>query len=351
MNHLSTLRAPRPPVLLVLLLVALAAAAPLAAAPQEGGGDEAALGGLDPVALVAGHQVPGDPALAVEHAGLRYLFADAASRERFAADPGRFAVQGDGTCPVVSSATARPSIFTVYDGHIYTFATEACIEKFRLDPEYYAAKVADPDSVPASAPIARKVAILIYDGVELLDFAGPGEVFAATGEPAFEVFTVAPTAGPVTSQGFLTLTPEHTFADSPWPEVLVVPGGNTRNLMNDEATLAWVAKVAEKADLVLSVCTGAMVLARAGVLDGLEATTHSRAVDYLAEIAPQTTVVRDRRFVDNGRVITAAGVSAGIDAALYAVEKLVGPKTAGGTARYMEYAWQPAAESDTGAAR
>lgn len=322
-------------------LIALAALlwCPAARAADEAG--EAVLRGLDPVLLVAGEEKPGDPRFTIERDGWRYLFAGAETRDRFAADPERYAIQGDGQCPVVPSAEANPAIFAVHEGRIYTFASEACIEHFRQDPAYYVAANVDSEpgaAVPERKP-ARNVAILLYDGVELLDFAGPGEVFAAGGG-AFEVYTVAARAEPVVSQGFVRVTPEHSFATAPRPDVLVVPGGDAGAVLNDEASMAWIAAAAKDAELVLSVCNGALVLARAGLLDGGSATTHHGSLEALERMAPRTTVLHDRRWVDNGKVVTAAGVSAGIDAALHVVAKLIGPRTAEGIARYMEYRWQ-----------
>jgi len=322
-------------------LIALAAIGWCPAAwGSSGGGGEPALRGLDPVLLIAGDETPGDPRFAAEHDGWRYLFASAETRDRFTAEPERYAIQGDGQCPVIPSATADPAIFTVLDGRIYIFASESCIEKFRQDSAYFIAANVEgrPEAeVPEPKPAIR-VAILLYDGVELLDFAGPGEVFAAGGR--FEVYTVAARAEPITSQGFVHVTPEYTFANAPAPDVLVVPGGHASAVLNDEASMAWVKSAAEDAELVLSVCNGAFVLAHAGLLDGGAATTHHGSLDALERSAPRTTVLRDRRWVDNGKVITAAGVSAGIDASLHAVEKLVGPATADNVARYLEYRWQ-----------
>lgn len=329
-------------------LAALIALAGLGWCPAAGAGESAAapaaepvLRGLDPVLLTAGEEVEGDPRFEAEHDGWRYLFASAENRDRFQADPARYGIQGDGQCPVYPSAEADPSIYAVHDGRIHIFATESCIEKFVQDPEYYIATNVAPDSERMTSldKPTRKVAILIFDGVELLDFAGPGEVFSAGGG-TFEVYTVAATAGSITSQGFVEVTPEHTFASAPRPDVLVVPGGHVTPLLNDETALAWIAGVAKEAEVVLSVCNGAFVLARAGLLDGLEATTHHGSLDALEKMAPETTVRRDLRWVDNGKVITAAGVSSGIDAALHAVHKLIGPNTADGVARYMEYRWQ-----------
>jgi putative intracellular protease/amidase/YHS domain-containing protein len=310
---------------------------------EPASGPEPALRGLDPVHLTSGEEKPGDPRFSLDHDGWRYHFAGAESRARFESDPERYGIQGDGQCPVVPSATADPAVFAVHAGRIYIFAGQGCIEHFRQDPAYYIAAAVEPKpGTAADMPVrrpARKVAILLYEGVELLDFAGPGEVFAAGGGE-FEVYTVAASVEPVTSQGFVRVTPEHGFASAPPPDVLVVPGGNARAVLDDEASMAWIRAAAADAELVLSVCNGALILARAGLLDGGRATTHHGSLDALASMAPETEVLRDRRWVDNGKVITSAGVSAGIDAALHAVARLIGPATATGIARYMEYAWQ-----------
>lgn len=202
------------------------------------------------------------------------------------------------------------------------------------------AAAATPSGAPAPA---RRVAILVFDGVELLDFAGPGEVFAAAGHGAFEVFTVGETRAPVVSQGFVQVTPEHGIADSPVPDVLVIPGGGVGAVLGRPALMSWIKTTAGKATLVLSVCNGALVLAEAGLLDGLEATTHHGSIEALRRAAPRTVVHADRRFVDNGKVVTAAGVSAGIDAALHVVGRLLSPAEAERIAGYMEYTWSGAA--------
>jgi transcriptional regulator GlxA family with amidase domain len=197
----------------------------------------------------------------------------------------------------------------------------------------------------AASQTARKVAIFIFDEVEVLDFCSPFEVFSVTGrrdglEP-FQVQLIAEEMRPVIARNNFSVNPHLTFADSPPPDVLLVPGGfGTRREMHNRAAIEWIKSVAPRAELVLSVCTGALVLAKAGLLDGLTATTHFAALDLLAEVAPTTTVDRARRFVDNGRVITSAGISAGIDMSLHAVARLLGEKQAEETARYMEYDWR-----------
>lgn len=190
-----------------------------------------------------------------------------------------------------------------------------------------------------------KVAIVIYDGVELLDFAGPGEVFAATrvdGDAPFEVYTVGKTGEPIISQGFLKCTPEFSIENSPKPDILVIPGGNSSKVTRDPEMMAWIEKTAKSSDHVLTVCTGAFALAKTGLLDGMEATTWHGAIENFRKKAPQIKVHDNTRWVDNGPYITTAGVSAGIDGSLHMVSRLCGLEVAKKTARYMEYdKWTP----------
>jgi transcriptional regulator GlxA family with amidase domain len=187
------------------------------------------------------------------------------------------------------------------------------------------------------------VAIVVHEGVELLDFAGPGETFAAAagGGGAFNVYTVAPNSKPLTSQRFLSITPKYSIQDCPKPDILVIPGGNTYVLLSDQAFMAWVKKTVPETQITLSVCTGAMVLAECGLLDGLEATTHWSAIPGLKRKYDKVKVKENCRFVDNGKIVTAAGVSAGIDGALHVVARIRGFEAAKKTARYMEYKWEP----------
>ncbi|MGD9720822.1 MAG: DJ-1/PfpI family protein [Pirellulales bacterium] len=191
---------------------------------------------------------------------------------------------------------------------------------------------------------SRSVGILVFDDVEVLDFCGPFEVFAVTGRQvvpgAFNVLTVARSHDPITARNGLSVNPSSSLADAPPIDLLLIPGGyGTRPLMNDASLLAWIQERAAQAELVLSVCTGALLLAKAGLLDGLSATTHHGALDLLREVAPQTTVRDDLRVVDNGRIITSAGVAAGIDMSFHVVAKLLGRETAEAAARYIEYPW------------
>lgn len=192
----------------------------------------------------------------------------------------------------------------------------------------------------------RTLAILIFDEVEVLDFCGPFEVFSVanrfTEPPAFTVLTMAETAKPVLTRGGLSVNPHHTIADCPPPDILIVPGGyGTRKEMHNATLIDWIRQAAPRAELILSVCTGALLLAKAGLLDGLEATTHHSAIELLRETAPKTTVHADRRFVDNGRVVCSAGIAAGVDMSLHVVARLLGNEIAEKTAKHMEYPWEP----------
>jgi transcriptional regulator GlxA family with amidase domain len=204
------------------------------------------------------------------------------------------------------------------------------------------------DSEPSRKGYTRRVAIVLYDGAELLDFAGPTEVFEAAsnfgsfrGQGAFAPYTVAASTTPITSQRVVKIVPEHTFADAPLPDILVIPGGDTSSLERDPAFGTWFPLAAKNAQVTLTVCTGAFVPGRLGLLDGLEVTTWYGAIPALRATAPKAVVQDGRRFVDNGSIVTTAGVSAGIDGALHTVARLLGRGVADRTARYMEYHWTP----------
>jgi transcriptional regulator GlxA family with amidase domain len=193
-------------------------------------------------------------------------------------------------------------------------------------------------------PSTRQVSVLVFDDADVLDIAGPYEVLSVAGrrdglEP-FRVVLVGVTPGTVALRGGFRVEPAFSIADAPAADVLIVPGGpGTRRLMDDPALQAWLRKAAAGAELVLSVCTGALLLGKAGLLDGLEVTTHQGAIGLLRQAAPTARVCPGERFLDNGKVIVAAGISAGIDMALHVVERLLGEGLAVEAASYMEYRW------------
>jgi transcriptional regulator GlxA family with amidase domain len=201
----------------------------------------------------------------------------------------------------------------------------------------------------------RNAGIVIFDGVEVLDFAGPYEVLSRTrlvpgaesrrsdDSAPFRVFTVAKSREVVKATGGLGVLPDHDFAGAPPIDLLVVPGGfGTRPLLDDRETLDWIRRRAAEARQVASVCTGALLLAKAGLLARRHATTHWNALDLLASLDPTVTVERGVRFVEDG-IVSSAGVAAGIDMTFHLVATLCGQVVAEETARYIEYPWPRAA--------
>src|SRR5688572_48437 len=198
-------------------------------------------------------------------------------------------------------------------------------------------------------PYTRNVAIVVYENAEPLDWAGPYEVYndaasfgSAHGEPAFNVYIVSKTKDPVNAQG-LVVVPQHSIADAPRPDIVLFPGGPSSEITEDAEFFAWAKKASEEAEIAQSVCTGAAVLGKAGLLDGLEVTTFHGAIDGLQKRYPKAMAKRGMRYVDNGHVVTTAGISAGIDGSLHIVARLLGRRTADAVANYMEYAWVPEA--------
>lgn len=188
----------------------------------------------------------------------------------------------------------------------------------------------------------RSVGILLFEDVEVLDFAGPYEVLTVANQLAtdhpwqVEILGFGP--GEVRCRHGLRVSPDRVTTADDAVDLLVLPGGRgTRRLIEDEAAIAWTRAVAPRASLVLSVCTGSLLLARAGLLGGLTVTTHAEVLDSLKRLASNAIIDPSRRYHDNGQIITAAGISAGIDAALHVVARLLGPDHARATARHMEY--------------
>jgi transcriptional regulator GlxA family with amidase domain len=180
------------------------------------------------------------------------------------------------------------------------------------------------------------VAILLFNGVEIIDYSGPWEVFGAAG---FVVHTVAPTSDPIKTAYGQRVLPDYALENAPRADIVVVPGGSISGALNDSRIIRWIQARSRDSQHVISVCNGAFLLAKAGVLDGLSATTVRGGIDQLVTFAPKTKVVRGQRYVDNGKVITTAGLSAGIDGALHLVSKIKGKEAARSTASSLEYRW------------
>lgn len=203
-------------------------------------------------------------------------------------------------------------------------------------------------------PYTRNVAIVVYENAEPLDWTGPFEVYNDAGafgtindQPAFNVYIVSKTTEPLNAQG-LKVVPNYSIANAPKPDIVVFPGGPaTRYINNDPEFFAWAKQASIDAEVAQSVCTGAFVLAKAGLLDNLEVTTFHGAIEGLRKGYPNARVEDGRRFVDNGHVVTTAGISAGIDGSLNVVARLLGRRLADQVATYMEYHWTPEAYLST----
>jgi transcriptional regulator GlxA family with amidase domain len=183
------------------------------------------------------------------------------------------------------------------------------------------------------------ICFYLQDGVEILDLAGPMEAFAFAG---FPIFTVSKTAGTILSQGVLKIIPDFSISNAPAADILVVLGGNSKVAYDDPEVISWIIGREKQTAYFLSVCSGAFILAKAGLLNGLTATTFHTRIEELQEAFPKVKVLSHVRFVDNGRIITTAGVSAGIDGALHLISKIKGDRAARDVAEYMEYdKWSP----------
>jgi transcriptional regulator GlxA family with amidase domain len=195
--------------------------------------------------------------------------------------------------------------------------------------------------------IRKRVGILVFPDVEVLDFCGPFEVFSVTrlNEEArreelspFEVLLVAERSEIVVTTGGMKVTPDHTLESCPPLDILVVPGGwGTRAEIKNARLVGWIGERAKQVETLTSVCTGSMLLGQAGLLDGRHATTHWRSLQGMRDAFPAVTVEEKLHVVEDGNVLTSAGISAGIDMALRVVARYHGEAVARNTARNMEY--------------
>lgn len=182
------------------------------------------------------------------------------------------------------------------------------------------------------------VAILMFDGVQIIDFAAPYEVF---GQAHFNVYTISPDGEPVTTAMGLNVNVDRSFENMLEADIILVPGGNVESMRKNPRVLDWLREKSETADQLLSVCNGAFIVAGAGLLDGRKATTFHRLFDEFEQNYPGVTLVRDQRWVDNGRVVTSAGLASGIDASLHVVAERLGTRKARSIALHLEYDWSP----------
>lgn len=199
------------------------------------------------------------------------------------------------------------------------------------------------------------VAIYLYPDVEVLDFAGPFEVFTTAtrmharrhpdAEPLFSTFTVARSTAPVRARAGLVVQPDHALDATPPIDVLLIPGGMVDAELADPAVLEWIVQTSRSARVTASICTGSFLLAKAGLLDGRRATTHWEDLGDLQAAFPAVEVVGDVRWVEEGPILTAAGIAAGIDLALHLCARLASPELARITARQMDVPYRASASA------
>lgn len=189
----------------------------------------------------------------------------------------------------------------------------------------------------------KNIAILLYEGVEVLDFAGPFEVFAVASEledhKLFNVFTIAKSTGPVNAVNGLSVNPKYDFMDHPAIDILIIPGGaGSRLLMQDEDVLGWVRTIHNQSEYTASICSGSRILGTLGLLDNKKYCTHAGVYDHMEKIVPTGIPQRDKRFTkEQDRIFTSGGISAGIDLSFHILENLHGLKIKNNTSSYMEY--------------
>jgi transcriptional regulator GlxA family with amidase domain len=192
----------------------------------------------------------------------------------------------------------------------------------------------------------KNIGILLFNNIDLLDITGPFEVFSlartSDNEKLFYLFPVSQTKEVVTTWSGFSIIPLYDFNDCPKMEILLVPGGiGTRTEINNNKLIRFIKNVYPHVELVLSVCTGALLLAKAGLLKGLKVATHHTAVDLLLKLEPTSLIEKTKRYVDNGKIVLSAGISAGIDMSFYIIKRLYGREMAEQIAEHMEYDMKP----------
>ena len=186
------------------------------------------------------------------------------------------------------------------------------------------------------------IGILIFNDIELLDFAGPYEVFSVTNElnnyNLCKTFTIEEQNRTIESVNGLKIIPDYSFKNCPKIDILVIPGGvGTKALLEQQKVLKWVRERYDETELTFSVCSGTRILGKIGLLNNVKYTTHHEIMKDMNQIAPGGIIVSGKKFIDNGKLLTSAGISAGIDLSLYLVEKMFGKEIRERTQRYMEY--------------
>ena len=180
----------------------------------------------------------------------------------------------------------------------------------------------------------KRILFYLHEGIEVLDWAGPAEAFTSAG---FEVITASVDGLPITSQGVFRIEPMYSIHNAPEADILAFFGGNSGHASNNKEVITWLKERFAQTEIIFSVCTGAFFLAKAGLLDHQVATTFHDSIEDLRKLVPKAKIIEGVKYVDNGKIITAAGVSSGIHGALYLIKRLMGKERALATAEYMEY--------------
>ena len=185
-------------------------------------------------------------------------------------------------------------------------------------------------------------AIFIFENVEVLDFTGPFEIFNSANrvlnEDIFNVFTVAENSTKLNTRNSLQVIPDFSFQNCPKPDILVIPGGEGRKIeMYNKPVLEWIKSLCNDLQYLFSICTGAFILGNTGLLNGQKATTHHLSYDEFEKTFPEVNLIRNVPYVDNGKIITSAGISTGMKASLHLLDKISGSDLGKKTAEYMEY--------------
>lgn len=188
----------------------------------------------------------------------------------------------------------------------------------------------------------KNVGIYLFDEAEVLDFTGPFEVFSVTSElnnlELLKVFTISENGQLVKSVNGLKVQPDYSFENHPEINILVIPGGvGTKIKMKDQNVLNWIKDTFDNSEITFSICSGSRILGALGLLDNIESVTHHEVIEEMKTIAPSAKIRDDLRFIDNGKIMTSAGISSGIDISLHVIEKLFGKEIKNKTIKYMEY--------------
>ena len=187
-----------------------------------------------------------------------------------------------------------------------------------------------------------KVGILVFNEVEVLDFAGPFEVFSVTeseGKKRFKVVLIGEKLEPISARNNFKIIPNKSFNDNFELDILIIPGGYGAEKIEikNKKVLNWIKEKSKTVEILASICTGAMLLAECGILNYKKATTHWMDIDKLEKEYPEIEVIRNTKFVDQGNILTSAGISAGIDLSFHIVKRILGSEIAKNTAKRMEY--------------